>query len=113
MPNRLLNPFDLQKSQFDRGRPAEDTHHDLQPTMVLIDFIHHAVEPQEGTIDDADIVAFNKFDLLAGPRAARIDLLEQDSTSSLVSGVGMAPPPTNPVTFGVSLIICKVSSRQR
>ena len=36
--------------------------------MVLIDFIDDAVEAQEWTIDDADIVGFDEFDLLTGPR---------------------------------------------
>ena len=68
------------------------------------------LKPKKWTIDDAHIVALDETNLLARPGRAGIHLLQQRSTSSDDSGIGCAPPPTNPVTFGVSLIICKVSS---
>src|SRR5574337_431571 len=62
---------------FSFSLATENSHHLLYPTMVLFDFVNDAVEPKEGTIDDANVVTFDKFDRLTRLGLSRIDLFEQ------------------------------------
>src|SRR6185295_1476822 len=48
---RFLN---LKKVEFDRSRPAEYRHHDLQCVSVCVHIIDHAVEARKGTVNDLD-----------------------------------------------------------
>src|SRR5262245_33615516 len=52
-----LNLLDLQEIQFDRRRPAEDRHHDLQRVLVEIHFVDHAVEAGERPFVDPHLLA--------------------------------------------------------
>ena len=68
--------------------------------MIGIHFVHRAVEPQERTVDDSNIVALDKPDLLARPGRSGIHLLQEGIGFFRRQRLGCAPPPTNPVTFG-------------
>ena len=102
----ILYSFHLHKSQFHWSRAAEDAHEHFDSVMVGIDLIHQRIETQERPIDDANIVPLHKSDLLSRAAVPESTCLSKESASSLVNGTGLAPPPpTKPVTFGVSLII--------
>ena len=52
-----LQFLDLQEIQFDRCRPAEDGHHDLERVAIEVDLVHRAVEAGERALVDPDLVA--------------------------------------------------------
>src|SRR6476620_185590 len=49
---RQLQFLDLQEIQFDRRRPAEDGHHDLERVAIEVDLVHRAVEAGERAFVD-------------------------------------------------------------
>ena len=104
------NTLDLQESKFDRRGPAKNTYEDFHATMIRIHVIHCAVEAQERTVHNSDIVTLDKPNLLTRPCRTGVHLLQQGIDFFRRKRRRLSPPPTNPVTLGVSLIICKVSS---
>src|SRR5207249_6957796 len=83
-----LQPLDLRKPQLHRSAPAKNADEDFHPPAFLIDLVHHPVEPEERSVDNAHVVPFVKFLFLAGHPCPAVDLLAERSeehTSELQS----------------------------
>ena len=106
-----LQPSGPAEVQLDRRLPAEDGHHHLQRAAVEVDLVDHAGEVVERPVDDLDRSRPSRTRASASaspwpsPPARR-----SGRPPPAVSGVGFLPVPTKPVTFGVFLTTCQVSS---
>src|SRR5690606_5979054 len=76
LPSGLL---DLGKFQLDRGRTTEDEHCNTQAALLVIDFLDHAVEVVERTVDNADHLAGLEQDLRTGLLDAFLDAIQDGS----------------------------------
>src|SRR5213594_874109 len=87
-----LQPLDLRKPQLDRSAPAKNADQDFHPPAFLIDLVHHSVEPEERSVDNAHAVPFVKFLFLAGHRCPAVDLLAERVDLLLRQGDGVRAP---------------------
>src|SRR5436309_4531573 len=87
-----LQPLDLRKPQLHRSAPAKNADQDFHPPAFLIDLVHHTVEPEERSVDNAHAVPFVKFLFLAGHRCAAVDLLAERVDLLLRQGDGVRAP---------------------
>ena len=53
----LFHQFDLFEIEFDRGRATEDRNRNFDTVLVEIQFLDHAIEAGEGTVQDLDLIA--------------------------------------------------------
>src|SRR5919197_497608 len=60
-PDDVLQAFDLQEPQLYGRASAKNAHQHLHPPALLINLIHHPVEPEERSVNDAHAVPLVKF----------------------------------------------------